>query len=214
MNLSSKLTGFLIVWIIIMAGGASALAIPNQREGDTLLPPNFEYGQGPEIAGEVYPPFGGQQSKVSSNPEPRAGHSDFVSSQNFSHSPKGSIDMSMVSDPDATVYATFDGNITDIHTNHKGETYEGSGGQLLWLYNSNSKNEALYAHILVDNQVLNNYNSGNKTIKKGQAIGRIATKENMKDIGINDYSRKPHLHFQLWLNGVEAEYSKMHKWSY
>lgn len=213
MKFSSKLTGFLVIWIIIMAGGASALAIPNQREGDTILPPNFEYGQGPEIAGEIYPPFGDQQSKVSSRPDPRSSHSPYPSTQGFDYTPQGSIDMRINSDPEASIYAGFDSTITYLNENTP-HSKGGSSAQVIAIYSSSSKNEARYAHIIINKDILNNYKNGIKIVKRGQLIGRVATPESARGAGIYDFSMSPHLHFQLWLNGVEAEYAKMHKWSY
>ncbi|PIS08533.1 hypothetical protein COZ61_02220 [Candidatus Berkelbacteria bacterium CG_4_8_14_3_um_filter_33_6] len=219
MNKSSYLTVFLIFFILVIGGGASALAVPNYEEGDTILPPNFEYGQGPKIAGDLYPPFGDQWDKTifGSKETYRSGkpHSDFASHHGFSNHNSSAIDLTVRGDNDPYIYATFDGIISDIILDHKSNVAGGKhSGQVLWLYDASGKNEAIYAHIRIDKNILANYNSGNKKITKGTLLGRIATRENMKEIGYQYALNSPHLHFQLWLNSKAQTGDQIETWKY
>ncbi len=221
MKFSSKLTGCLVVWIILMAGGASALAIPNQREGDTILPPDFEYGQGPEIAGAYYPPFGSKWNKAvfgakdtylsSGNP-----HSSFPPIPTTGFSGKHSIDMNVSGESDPYIYATFDGVISEIKHDYDSSVSSGKhSGQVLYLYDSIGKNQAIFAHIRIDRSVLNNYDAGNKKVTKGMVLGRIATKENLKEVDIDfDLATGSHLHYQLWINGKAQTGDQIEAWKY
>ncbi|KKP87711.1 MAG: hypothetical protein UR93_C0035G0007 [Berkelbacteria bacterium GW2011_GWA2_35_9] len=219
MNKSSCLTVFLIFFILFVGGGASALATPNYEEGDTILPPDFEYGQGPVIAGDIYPPFGDLwgKKKVTAKETYSSGrtHSSFAPSPSAGFVGKHSIDLNVSNDSDPYVYATFDGVISHISRNHNSSVSDGdSSGQVLWLYDSNGKNQAIFAHIRIDRKVLANYDTGNKQITKGMVLGRIATKSNMKDYGLPFDMNGSHLHYQLWLKGNAQTSNQIEAWNY